>query len=134
MAIQEQIDQFLASPAFGVAGASSNRQKFGNRVLRCYLQNGKNAIPINPNENEVEGIPSIANIRQLPPEVKSLSVITPPAVTLRLVTEAIEHGIKHIWLQPGAEHPEAIKLCHDHGISLIADGSCILVVLGYHEH
>jgi uncharacterized protein len=49
MSKQEQINRFLTSGAFGVVGASSNRQKFGNRVLRCYLQKGRQAIPVNPN-------------------------------------------------------------------------------------
>jgi hypothetical protein len=39
--IDEQIAEFLAAPAFGVAGASKNRDKYGNKVLRCYLQNGR---------------------------------------------------------------------------------------------
>ena len=50
MTIQEQIQQFLASPAFGVVGASTNRHKFGNKVLRCYLQHDRKAVPVNPNE------------------------------------------------------------------------------------
>ncbi|MDD2582406.1 MAG: CoA-binding protein [Desulfuromonadaceae bacterium] len=134
MTIEEQIKQFLASPAFGVAGASTNRDKYGNKVLRCYLQNGKIAIPVNPNEATIEGIPCAATITDLPPNVMSLSMITPPAVTAKLVPLAIKKGIKNIWMQPGAEHPDAVAFCKDHGINVIADGSCVLVVLGYHEH
>ncbi len=134
MTIQEQIEQFLASPAFGVVGASTNRHKYGNKVLRCYLQNNKKAIPVNPNEPEIEGIPCAATISDLPSDVDSISMITPPAVTAMLVPLAIEKGIKNIWMQPGAEHPEAVKLCRDQGINVIADGSCLLVVMGYHEH
>ena len=134
MTIEEQIQQFLASPAFGVAGASTNRQKYGNKVLRCYVQNGKKAIPVNPNEPEIEGIPCAASISDLPPDVESLSMITPPAVTAKLVPLAIEKGIKNIWMQPGAEHPEAVALCRERGVNVIADGSCLLVVMGYHEH
>ena len=134
MASKEQIDQFLASPAFGVVGASANRQKYGNKVLRCYVQNERRAIPVNPNEREIEGVPCVAGIMDLPPEVASISMITPPAVTEKLVPLAIEKGIRNIWMQPGAESPAAIDLCRQHGINVIADGSCILVVLGYHEH
>ncbi|MDD2854982.1 MAG: CoA-binding protein, partial [Desulfuromonadaceae bacterium] len=47
MTIQEQINRFLDSPAFGVVGASANRDKYGNKVLRCYLQKGRIAIPVN---------------------------------------------------------------------------------------
>lgn len=134
MTIQEQIGQFLASPAFGVVGASANRHKYGNKVLRCYLQNGRTAVPVNPTEAEIEGIPCVAALGDLPPGVESISMITPPPVTAKLVPLAIEKGIKNIWMQPGAEHPDAVSLCRERGVNVIADGSCLLVVLGYHEH
>jgi len=134
MTIQEQIEQFLASPAFGVVGASTNPQKYGNKVLRCYQQSGRKVVPVNPNEPEIEGIPCAAVISDLPVEVESISMITPPAVTAQLVPVAIEKGIRNIWMQPGAEHPEAVVLCRNRGVNVIADGSCLLVVLGYHEH
>jgi predicted CoA-binding protein len=134
MSVQEQIDQFLSAAAFGVAGASSNRQKYGNRILRCYLQNGKRAVPVNPNETEIEGIACVASVDELPADVTSLSMITPPAVTEQLVPKAIAHGIRNIWMQPGAESPAAVALCREKGVNVIADGSCLLVVLGYHDH
>lgn len=134
MTIHEQIEQFLASPAFGVAGASTNPEKFGNKVLRCYLQNGRRVVPVNPAEPQIEGLPCVAAISELPSDVGSLSIITPPAVTARLVPLAIEKGIKNIWMQPGAEHPDAVALCLERGVNVIADGSCLLVVMGYHDH
>lgn len=134
MTIRQQIDQFLASPAFGVIGASTNRDKYGNKVLRCYLQNGRTAVPVNPKQREIEGIACVATINDLPAEVKSISMITPPAITAQLVPLAIAKGIESIWIQPGAEHPEAVALCRERGINVIADGSCVLVVMGYHDH
>lgn len=134
MTVRQQIEQFLASPAFGVVGASSNRHKFGNKVLRCYQQHGKTVVPVNPNETEIEGIPCVRNVAELPPEVQSISVITPPAVTEQVVADAISRGIRHIWMQPGAESRAAVDLCREKGVNLIADGSCLLVVLGYHDH
>jgi predicted CoA-binding protein len=134
MSIQEQIDRFLSSGAFGVAGASTNRSKYGNKVLRCYLQHGKRAVPVNPNETEIEGVACVKGVADLPPEVKSLSMITPPAVTEQLVPLAIAHGIENIWMQPGAESPGAVALCRQKGVNVIADGSCLLVVMGYHDH
>jgi predicted CoA-binding protein len=134
MTIQEQIQQFLTSPTFGVVGASTNRDKYGNKVLRCYLQHDRNAIPVNPNETVIEGVACAATISDLPTDALSISMITPPTVTVRLVPLAIEQGIKNIWMQPGAEHPEAVALCNEKGVNVIADGSCLLVVMGYHEH
>lgn len=134
MALREQIDTFLAAEQFGVVGASADRSKYGNKVLRCYLQHGRTVIPVNPKLKEIEGVPCIAGVADLPVEVSSISVITPPLVTEQVVTDAINKGIKNIWMQPGAESPTAITRCHEAGINVIADGSCILVVLGYHDH
>jgi len=134
MTIQQQLEKFLASPAFGVVGASANRHKFGNKVLRCYLQHGRTAVPVNPSEPEIEGVPCVATIGDLSAEVRSISMITPPAVTAQLVPVAIAKGVQNIWMQPGAEHPDAVALCREAGVNVIADGSCLLVVLGYHDH
>jgi predicted CoA-binding protein len=129
-----RIEKFLASPAFGVAGASTNRDKYGNRVLRCYLQNNRTAIPINPRADAIEGVPCVAGVADLPPEVKSLSVITPPKITEEVVEAAIAKGIENIWMQPGAESQAAVERCRAAGINVIADGSCLLVVMGFHDH
>jgi uncharacterized protein len=134
MVTDEQLDKFFASDAFGVVGASANRDKYGNKVLRVYLQHGKKAIPVNPREQEIEGIPCVAGIQELPPGVKSISVITPPQITEQVVDLAIAKGIASIWMQPGAESAAAVEKCRSNNINVIADGSCILVVLGYREH
>ncbi len=130
----EMIDRFFDAAGFGVVGASANRDKYGNKVLRCYLLNGYRAIPVNPREKEIEGIPCVASVMDLPDEVKSISLITPPQVTEKVVEMAVQKGIEHVWMQPGAESPAAVETCLRNNINVIADGSCILVVLGYREH
>ena len=129
----DAIERFLASPAYGVVGASPHRYKYGNKVLRCYQQNGRRAIPVNPREAEVEGVACVASVLDLPDEVRSISIITPPSVTERVVEEAVRRGIRHVWMQPGAESARAVATCEAAGIDVIADGSCLLVVLGYRE-
>jgi uncharacterized protein len=134
MNIEEKIAKFLAAAAFGVVGASTKRHKYGNKVLRCYQQNGKAVFGVNPLETEIEGVQCVTSVTDLPPEVKSISIITPPEVTTTVVDLAIEKGIENLWLQPGAENPQAIAKAEQYGLNVIADGSCLLVVLGYHDH
>ena len=129
----DPIARFLESPAYGVVGASPYRHKYGNKVLRCYQQNGRRAIPVNPNEREVEGAACVASVLALPAAVQTTSVIPPPPVTERVVEQAIRKGIRHVWMQPGAESEKAVADCEAAGINVIADGSCVLVVLGYRE-
>jgi len=134
MTISEKIAKFLDAQVFGVVGASVDRSKYGNKVMRCYQIKGLRVVPVNPKEREVEGVACVASVRDLPAEVSSISVITPPAVTERVVDEAVLKGVKNIWMQPGAESQAAIEKCVKAGINVIADGSCILVVLGYRDH
>lgn len=134
MTISERIKTFLNAEAFGVVGASSKPHKYGNKVLRCYLQNQYAVIPVNPVEKTIEGLDCVASVDELPNHVTSISVITPPQVTEKIVASALAKGIRNIWMQPGAESPQAIEACEAAGVNVIADGSCILVVLGYKEH
>jgi len=52
--MREQVAEFLAGNSFAVVGASTDRQKYGNKVLRCYMDNGYTVYPINPKATEVE--------------------------------------------------------------------------------
>ena len=133
MSLDQQITEFLSSDKFAVVGASSNRKKYGNRVFRVFLQKEYSAFPVNPNATEVEGHPAFAELSQLPETPLSISIITPPSVPERVVEQAISLGIRHVWMQPGAESATAIQLCEDAGINLIHSGPCILVVLGFRD-
>ncbi|WP_131782918.1 CoA-binding protein [Legionella gresilensis] len=128
------IDLFLQSKAYGVVGASSNRTKYGNKVLRCYMQHNLQVYPINPRESIVEGLSTVASVADLPASVESISIITPPTVTDKVVEEALEVGIKNIWMQPGAESSYSIDRCEKAGVNIIAGGACILVVLGFNDY
>ncbi len=134
MSMENQIRLFLEADGYGVVGASADRSKFGNRVLRCYQMKGLKVVPVNPVKAEIEGLKCVGSVSDLPDFVTSISVITPPSVTVKIVDLAIAKGIKNIWMQPGAESSAAVQRCIQSGINVIADGSCILVVLGYREH
>lgn len=129
--MDKALQQFFTSSAFGVAGASNNRTKYGNKVLRCYMQHNFKVYPINPNEPVIEGLTAVSSIIELPSEVQSISVVTPPPITEKIVKQAIAKGIKNIWMQPGAESTASIAECQLHGINVIAGGPCILVHLGF---
>jgi predicted CoA-binding protein len=60
---------------------------------------------------------------------ESLSIITPPEVTRRVVFEAMDAGVQNIWMQPGAQDIRASEAAREAGINVIDDGACILVLL-----
>ena len=133
LTVQQKIETFLGAERFAVVGASTDRSKYGNKVLRCYQQHNREVYPINPTAAEVEGLKAYPSLAALPAKVKAISVITPPSTTERVVREAAEAGVTHIWMQPGAESGDAIRTAESLGMTVIAGGPCLLVMLGYHE-
>ena len=133
MDMQERIKDFLAGGPYAVVGASTLREKYGNKVLRCYQQHGDQVFVVHPKEREIEGLATVADIASLPEGVRGLSIITPPAITEKLVVEAAAAGIRRVWMQPGAESPAAIAKAQSLGLSVIAGGPCLLVSLGFRE-
>ena len=119
---EELVADFLTAPAFAVVGASKNRTKFGNKILRCYLQHGKATTPVSPKEPEVENVAAIKALTELAGDVSSVgvSVITPPPVTLQVLDELSELGITKVWLQPGAENDEVVAKCAALGIDALS--------------
>lgn len=133
MSSAAQIQAFLAGGPFAVVGASTDRSKFGNKVLRCYQQHGHDVHPVNPRAEEVEGLIAYPDLASLPEVPHGVSIITPPEITARVVDEALGLGIRHIWMQPGAEEASAISAAEAAGASVIAHGPCLLVELGFRD-
>jgi uncharacterized protein len=133
MSEQEKIEQFLAGKRFAVVGASTDREKYGNKVLRVYQQNKLEAVPINPKADAVEGLKAYPDLASVPGSIDGVSIITPRKVTEQVVAEAVKRGIKNIWMQPGAESAAAVEAAESAGANVIAGGPCILVALRYHE-
>lgn len=128
-----RVRAFLATPEFAVAGASSDRSKFGNRVLRCYQRHGYPVVGLNRDGADVEGAPCFPGVPELPAAVRSISLVTPPAVTLAIVEQCPAAGIERVWMQPGAQSSQAIELAEALGLQPIYGGPCLLVELGWSE-
>lgn len=132
--VEERIEAFLNGSPHAVVGASTNRDKYGNKVLRVYQQTKRSVFPINPKADEVEGLKAYPDLVSLPEPVHGISVITPPQVTRQVVEKAAELGIRHIWMQPGAEFDGVEQRAAELDLNVIPGNACILVVLGYTEH
>jgi predicted CoA-binding protein len=125
-----RVREFLAAPSFAVIGASEDPRKFGHRVYAGYLRHGRTAYPIHPTAAAILGNPAYRNLAALPEPVEAVSIITPPAVTERVMDDVIRAGVKHVWMQPGAESPAAVAKAREAGLNVISGGPCVLVELG----
>ncbi len=91
------------SKTVAVIGASSNRQKFGNRAVRAFLRQGYRVIPINPNEAEVEGLKTYASVLDVPGPIDMATIYLPPRLGERVIDEVARKQIPEVWINPGAE-------------------------------
>lgn len=122
-----QMMQFLASRPVAVVGASSNREKYGNIILRNLRDRGWEVYAVNPREREIEGQPAYASLAECPSRPELAVMVVPPPVTLKALDEAHALGIERIWVQPGAGSPEVAARARELGLGLI-DDACIMVM------
>ena len=124
---------FLSSRRFADVRASRDRAKYGNKVLRCYLQDDREVVAVNPGESAIEGVRCVSSLVELEGNDWGVSVITPPGVTLQVLEDAASMGIQRLWLQPGSESEEVLDRLRQLGLDAIHSGPCLLVVLGFTE-
>ena len=111
-----------------VVGASSSRAKFGNKALRAFRAEGYTVIPINPNEREVEGIPTYPSVLDVPGPIDMATVYVQPDVALALLDEFERKKIPEIWVNPGAESDELLVEARRRKLNVIA--ACSIVGIG----
>ena len=111
-----------------VIGASSNRNKFGNRAVRAFRQRGYTVVPINPHEAEVEGLKSYASVLEVPGAIDMASFYLPPEIGLQVIDEVAEKKIPEVWLNPGAESDALIARAKALHIQPIV--ACSVVAIG----
>lgn len=121
-----EVDEFIAQETLAVVGVSRDRNKFGNTAYRNLKEKGYRVFAVNRNIDQVEGDPCYPNLAALPEKVDGVVIVVPPKETEQVVREAEAAGIKRVWMQPGAESPEAIAFCEARGIAVV-HGECIMM-------
>ncbi|KAJ5505002.1 hypothetical protein N7463_007876 [Penicillium fimorum] len=142
------VKRFFSSPALRWRGlamiliSSDTRVRENTSVgifLAWYHQHSLPVTPLNPRASQItlpsrayDTVPSPASLPS--PTQTSLSVVTPPAVTLKLLEEAHSVGIPAVWLQPGTFDNQVLEYAHSHFEAVIAgdggrgsEGWCVLV-------
>jgi hypothetical protein len=115
-------------PSIAIIGASADRQKFGNKCVRAYHQQGWEVFPVNPGASTIEGLRCHAAIGDVPAPIDRISIYLPPALGLTLLEAiaAIEHT--EFFVNPGAESPEFLERAAQLGLSPMQ--VCSLVEIG----
>jgi len=111
-----------------VIGASNDRNKYGNKAVRAYLQQGYTVYPVNPNESQVEGLPAFKSIDEVPVRPVRVTVYVPPQVLLKLLPGIAAKGCDELWLNPGTESEEVVAEADRLGLKVIQ--ACSILGVG----
>ena len=129
------IEEFVQGKRLAVVGVSRSTKKFGNIINTELKQRGYQTFIIHPEAKEIAGEPCYPSLSAVKNQVDGVVISVAPKNALTVVREAAEAGMKHIWLQQGAENPEVLALGRELGVNLIT-GKCILMyaqpVTGFH--
>ena len=115
-----------------IIGASNDRQKFGNKAVRAFVRQGYTVVPINPGEDEVEGLKAYASVLEFPGPIDMASFYVPPAVGEQVIEEVARKQIPEVWLNPGAESDELVARARSLSIKPIV--ACSVVALGQNPY
>jgi len=111
-----------------ILGASADRNKYGNKAVRAYSQQGHTVYPVNLKETEIEGLPVCRSVLDVPVRPDLVSVYLPPPVLLQVLPEIAQKGCDELWLNPGAESDEVLAEAARLGLNVIQ--ACSILGVG----
>lgn len=98
-----KIQEFFNQKEIAIAGVSRDEKKFGS-TLYTQMQNKKfNVLPLNPNIEIYKEKKCYRSIYELPQTTTAIIICTKPQETEKILEQAKKKGIKHIWIQQGAQ-------------------------------
>jgi len=109
-----------------VVGLSPKDSRDSNKVARYLLMNGYEIIPVNPGQKEILGQTCYKSLSDIPFQVDMANLFLNPARVPPVVDQAIEAGIKVVWMQLGVIHMDAARKARQAGLQVIMD-QCLMV-------
>ena len=132
MITKATIDSFFKNKRIAVIGASANKEKYGNMLMKELLKSGYDAVPVNINGGTIEGREAVKSVREIKPKADVAIAVVPPAALEGVVEDAAASGIKTIWMHEhvmkGVSNPKAIALADSKGMEVIT-GFCPMMFL-----
>lgn len=109
-----------------VVGLSSNLHRASHGVSRYLQREGYRIIPVNPNETEVLGEKSWPSLLDVPEPVDCVVVFRRPEHVPEIVEQAIQKGVRAVWMQQGITNAEAAARARQAGL-LVVEDRCMMI-------
>lgn len=107
-----------------MVGASANPMRPSNGVMRQLLDWGYEVVPINPNCEEVLGVPAFPTLEAATEATGRFDVVDVfrrPEYTPEIARSAVTTGAGALWLQLGVVNWEAARIAHEGGLEVVMD-------------
>ena len=124
--MNQAIIDFVQSKRIVIVGASRSDKKFGNLVSKELKGRGYQVLIVHPEAQEIGGDSCYPNLAAVAGKADAVFVSVTPSRAEQVVREAAQAGFTKIWLQQGAESPEALAAAREVGVTLVT-GKCILM-------
>ena len=128
MDLIDQIHKMLDLKTWAVVGATDNEDKFGYKIFKLLKKSGYKVFPVNPGLTTILGEKCYPSLTDLPVKPDAVNFVVPPKVGEAIVKECADLGIKHVWLQPGANGDNVVAAANQAELNVIYR-ACILVEL-----
>ena len=114
--MSDQIDQLLALRTWAVVGLSNNSERAAYGVAKILIQKGHTVIPVHPKAESVYGQKGYAKLSEVPVQIDVVDIFVNSELAGGVVNEAIEIGVKGVWLQLDVIDAAAISRAKDAGL------------------
>ena len=125
------VRRMLSAKRIAVVGLSDDPSRPSHDVARYLQAAGKEIVPVNPNHTKVLGLKCYPTLSAVPGAIDVVDVFRRPEFCADVVRDAIEAGVKGVWLQTGIVSHEAERLAAEAGIDFVQD-RCMKVELMFH--
>jgi hypothetical protein len=109
-----------------VVGLSSNPTRPSYAVTEYMQSSGYHIIPVNPNETDVLGEPSYADLEEVPQKIEIVNIFRRAEDIPPVIEAAIRVGAKVVWMQQGIANEPAAAKAQAAGLTVIMD-ACIFI-------
>jgi len=120
------INLFLENKTLAIAGVSRNHKKFGFLVYKTLSEKGYDLYPINPNTDDRGETNWYRTVSDIPEYVENLLIVTNKRDTEKVMRDAIQKGIKNIWIQQQSETPGSLEIAAENKVNLVSK-ACMMM-------
>lgn len=123
----DEVGEILSgSRTIAVVGLSPRRERDSNRVARYLAEAGYRILPVNPQVDEVLGLPSHPSVDAIPEPVDCVVVFRRSEQVPPIADAAIRKGVRAFWMQLGIRNAAASERLRRAGIAVVED-RCTMV-------